>query len=127
MSRAVLLLLQHPTVVAAVPGELLDVDPALRGADVLNRLIEDCEAEPAISTARLLERFRDTPLHAYLNKLAIKPYWPDQRELDSDTAAADFRACLEALQRKSRRERLKFKDDEELKRYLRARYQKSDP
>ena len=64
------LLLQHPELIAALPGveglETLD-HPA---AQPLVRLIGMLRAEPTLSTAALVERFRDTPHHERLEKLA---------------------------------------------------------
>ena len=101
MSRAVLLILQHPSVVAGVPPEDFEFDEAAPGADVLLRLIGYCDIEPGISTARLVERFRDTPSHALLARLATRPYWPDGRELDETTAGEEFAHCIALLRRRS--------------------------
>jgi len=101
MRRAVMLLLQVPSVVTA--EQSLPVDPTQKGAEVLNNLLELCRADTSMTTARLLERFRDTPHYGYLTKLATKPYWPDHRELDQTTAIADFAHAMAALHNKSSR------------------------
>ena len=101
MSRAVLLALQHPPVVASVPPEEIEIDVAVPGGDVLTRLIGYCDREPAVSTARLLERFRETPSHELLRRLAVRPYWPDGRALDEETACREFAHCLDQLRRQS--------------------------
>jgi len=106
MSRAVLLCLQHPEVVTEIPQDEIEISLELRGADVLLKLIDYCHAEPAISTARLLERFSDTDHYPYLVKLATKPYWPDGRELIKSTADEEFINCLKRLKERSRRTRV---------------------
>jgi len=101
MSRAVLLALQHPAMITQQDTQILQVDPQHRGSDVLLKIIEHCQAEPTITTARLLERFRDSPTFGYLSNLAVKPYWPDNREIDEQTALAEFTHCLNQLQARS--------------------------
>ncbi|MEE9320806.1 MAG: DNA primase [Granulosicoccus sp.] len=100
MSRTVLLVLQFPDVVADQPAETFDFQEHLPGAGVLSRLIAYCEREPGITTARLLERFRDdTSTHAYLSKLAIRQYLPDAHELDHDKATTELTHCLTMLRK----------------------------
>lgn len=101
MSRAVLLCLQFPQVVREVPPDDFDISPNLPGADVLMKLIGYCDAEPDISTARLLERFKGGNRHGFLLKLAVKPYYPDARELDPDAAAREFIHCIGRLRQRS--------------------------
>ena len=79
-----------------------DINPELPGADVLLKLIGQCDADPSISTARLLERFNGTSTHPFLVKLAIKPYWPDARELDLKTATEEFAHCILRLRERSK-------------------------
>lgn len=101
MSRAVLLALQHPGIFAQLDHKAIAVDQSIRGADVLGEIIALCTSDPSISTARLLERFRDKPNHDYLSSLAVKPYWPDNRELDEATAEQEFMHCIKQLQQRS--------------------------
>ncbi len=103
MSRAVLLILQHPGIVNKLPPDAYEYDTSSRGADTLTRLIAYCDSEPEITTARLLERFRDTANHAYLIKLATKFYWPDGRDLDFDTALTEFNHVVVTLQKQSKK------------------------
>ena len=102
MSRAVLLVLQHPSVVATVPPDALEFDPEQRGADVLGRLIGACELDPGVTTARLIERFRGTSDEAVVAMLAVRPWWPDGRELDAATAADEFAHCMRRLGERAR-------------------------
>ncbi|MFK8082090.1 MAG: DNA primase [Granulosicoccus sp.] len=103
MSRAVLLCLQHPQVVQQVPPDDYEISAELLGADVLLKLIAYCDAEPSITTARLLERFADTDRYQYLVKLATRDYWPDRRELDEKTAINEFIHCIQRLRERSRK------------------------
>ncbi|MFK8075144.1 MAG: DNA primase [Granulosicoccus sp.] len=101
MSRAVLLCLQYPSVVQTIAPDDYDVNPELPGADVLLKLIAYCDSTPDITTARLLERFREGQNHAYLVKLATKPYYPDGRELDQSSAELEFAHCIGRLKERS--------------------------
>jgi len=101
MSRAVLLALQHPGTIANTAAHLSEIDEDIRGADVLKKIISMCTAEPDITTARILERFRDESNHDYLSMLAVKPYYPDNRELDETMAQDEFTHCLRQLQQRS--------------------------
>jgi len=103
MSRAVLIVLQHPLVVATLNGEANPVDASQRGADILNKLIADIQAEPTISTAIILERLRDLPEHTYLSGLAVRPLYPDGRELDDDSALSEFTHAIAQLRKRSGR------------------------
>lgn len=103
MSRAVLLCLQHPQVVGHVPADDYEISQELPGSDVLLKLIAYCDADSSITTARLLERFTDTDRYQYLVKLATKPYWPDGRDLDPQTAIDEFAHCIARLRERSRK------------------------
>jgi DNA primase len=102
MSRAVLLVLQFPDIVASQPAEAYEFDENLAGANVLMKLVGLCEAEPGMTTARLLERFRGTSDEPAVNNLAQRRWWPDGRELDSDTAEEEFAHCMSRLAEQSR-------------------------
>jgi len=103
MSRAVLLALQHPGVVLANGAENIQLESSLPGSDVLLKLITIVSSEPDINTARLLERFSDSARYEYLAKLAVKSYWPDNRELDEETARVEFTHALSQLQARSQK------------------------
>ncbi len=103
MSRAVLIVLQHPRVVASLEGEENPINPEVRGADILNQLIADIQKEPTLSTAIILERQRTRPEYNYLNQLATRPLYPDGRELDDDSALAEFQHAIAQLRKLSNR------------------------
>jgi len=101
MSRSVLLCLQYPSVVQSIPVDDFDINPTLPGADVLLKLIAFCDSSPDITTARLLERFRQSQSYSYLVKLATKPYYPDGRELDLPSAEQEFMHSIGRLRERS--------------------------
>jgi len=101
MSRAVLLALQHPAMVSRQKRDDQKIDRSIRGSDVLLLIIDYCQNEPEITTARLLERFRESPNHTFLSSLAVKSYYPDNRELDEETAETEFANSLDQLQARS--------------------------
>ena len=89
--------MQYPHLLRSVSSEQLAFDANAPGADVLTRLIAYCEADPGVTTARLLERFRDTKHYAYLTRLASRSYLPDGLELDEEQATTEFTHCLQRL------------------------------
>lgn len=102
MRRAVLLIVQNPSLVQTLEPEQYDFDASIRGADVLMKLIGLCDANPDITTGHVLEHFRDTKEWSALNKLAVTPYYPDERELDDESAKAEFSHCINELCKQSR-------------------------
>ncbi len=104
MSRAVLLCLQHPEVAIELPTtSAQSINTEWAGAHILQQLISSIQSDHTITTARLLERFRDTGQHAFLVKLATKAYWPDNRELDLQTAQTEFEWCIQRLLERSQK------------------------
>lgn len=103
MSKAVQLCLQQPSVVRAVPADDYEINPELPGADILIKLVGFCNDDPKISTARLLERFRDGNRYDYLVKLTIKPYFPDGRDLNEQGAISEYVHCIQRIRERSRK------------------------
>ena len=90
--RAITLLLHFPQAAAALHVEqLAGVDRP--GVDLLVDLIETVQSEPTMSTAGLLERWRDSQYGRHLGKLAAQEI-PDQDDFD---AAAELADCLHQL------------------------------
>ncbi len=89
LATAVSLLLQTPALAQSVdnPDELKQL--RIPGADVLTRMIELCRNRPDLTTAGLLESFRETPVHGYLGKLAIH-----NNLIDENVLARQFRETL---------------------------------
>ena len=101
--RAITLLLNHPEA-----GDKLDIEKlagsSRPGIDLLQYLIETVQAEPNITTAGLLERWRHDEQGRHLGKLAAVEM-PDEEEFD---AGEELTACLEQLAIAGRRERIDF-------------------
>jgi DNA primase len=101
--RAITLLLNYPDA-----GGKLDVEKlaglSRPGIDLLQDLIETVHAEPNISTAGLLERWRHDEQGRHLGKLAAVEM-PDEADFD---AAKELAECLDQLALAGRRERIDF-------------------
>jgi DNA primase len=99
--RAITLLLNQPDA-----GSKLDIEKlagvSRPGISLLQDLIETVQAEPNITTAGLLERWRHDEEGRHLGKLAAMEV-PDEEDFDSATELA---ACLEQLAIAGRRERI---------------------
>lgn len=101
--RAITLLLHHPAAGARLEIEKL-AGVSKPGVDLLQKLIETAQAEPNISTAVLLERWRHDEQGRHLGKLAAVEVPPEE---DFDPAA-ELLACLDQLAAAGRRERVDF-------------------
>ena len=75
-----------------------------KGTDLLQALIETVQAEPNITTAGLLERFRHDEQGRHLGKLAATEL-PADDEFD---AAAELIECLDQLAQAGRKARIEF-------------------
>ena len=71
---------------------------------MLIALIETVQAEPNITTAGLLERFRHDEQGRHLGKLAASEL-PDDEDFD---AAAELAECIDQLALAGRKERIDF-------------------
>ncbi|MBU2677311.1 MAG: DNA primase [Gammaproteobacteria bacterium] len=101
--HAITLLLNHPQA-----GVSLDVDKLAGvnrpGTDLLRALIETLIAEPNITTAGLLERWRHDDQGRHLGKLAAAAL-PLEEDFDP---AAELAECLDQLATAGRKERIDF-------------------
>jgi DNA primase len=101
--RAITLLLNEPRA-----GDNLDIEKlaglSRPGIDLLQSLIETVQAEPNITTAGLLERWRHHDQGRHLGKLAAVEM-PAGDEFDT---AGELAACLDQLALAGRRERIDF-------------------
>ncbi len=99
--KALALALQHPAAAAQIdPIQGLD-GVEQPGASLLRQLLEVSASNPQITTAGLLERFREDPAGRHLGQLAGVATLDEE-----DAAAAVLRDCLERIVTASRRERL---------------------
>lgn len=101
--RAITLLLHHPEAAAALDVECL-AGVSRPGTDLLRDLIETVQAEPHITMAGLLERWRHHDEGRHLGKLAAVEM-PPPEEFDP---AAELAECLQQLAVAGTRERLQF-------------------
>ena len=101
--HAISLVLNYPDAARKAAVEKL-AGMSRKGADLLQALIETVQAEPNITTAGLLERFRHDEQGRHLGKLAMTGL-PDDEEFDP---AAELAECLDQLAQAGRRERVDF-------------------
>ena len=101
--HAISLVLNHPAAGQKADVEKL-ADVHRKGTDLLLALIETVQAEPHISTAGILERFRHDEQGRHLGKLAASQL-PDDEDFD---AAAELAECLDQLALAGRKERIDF-------------------
>ena len=128
LALAVSLLLQNPELAQSVdsPDELEQL--RIPGADVLARIVELCRRQPGLTTAGLLESFRETPVHDYLGKLAMRSNLIDENVLEKqlkDTLnhLLEERHDLRRrnLLEKARQSELSAQESQELNELLKAR------
>ena len=101
--RAIALVLNYPAAGHRAHIEKL-ADVRRKGTDLLLALIETVQAEPNITTAGLLERFRHDEQGRHLGKLAATEL-PEDEEFD---AAAELAECIDQLALAGRKERIDF-------------------
>ncbi|QKT03173.1 DNA primase [Ectothiorhodospiraceae bacterium 2226] len=94
LRHAIALLLHRPSLAMRVrdPTRLGELET--RGAPLLLRLLEVIQAHPHISTAALLERWRETPEGVHLARLA---QWRPLLD-DDEAVAAEFDGVLQLLE-----------------------------
>ncbi|MBT8087669.1 MAG: DNA primase, partial [Gammaproteobacteria bacterium] len=101
--HAIAILLNNPAAAANLGVEKLGgVNRA--GVELLRDLIETVHAEPNITTAGLLERWRHDEQGRHLGKLAAVPL-PEDEDFD---ATAELAECLQQLALAGRRERVDY-------------------
>ena len=95
--------MNHPAAALKADVEKL-VGVHRKGTDLLLALIETVQAEPNITTAGLVERFRHDEQGRYLGRLAATELPMDE---DFD-AAAELADCMAQLARAGRKERVEY-------------------
>jgi DNA primase len=101
--RAITLLLNHPSAAEKIDLEKI-AGVGRPGIELLHDLIETAQAEPNITTAGLLERWRHHDQGRHLGKLAAVEM-PASEDFDP---AAELVDCIEQLALAGRRERIDF-------------------
>ncbi len=130
LTQAIMLVLHHPAAAAALPSypELAGV--ALRGVEVLVELLETARQNPGLTTAQLVERWRDRPEGARLSELAaleslVTDVGGAERELRTAVeklmAAAGPGRRLDALIAASRERKLTTEEQQEFQALLTQR------
>ncbi|HEY5654337.1 MAG TPA: DNA primase [Woeseiaceae bacterium] len=100
--RAIHLVLNHPDVARDVDPERLQ-NVSRPGVELLRKLIETLHGEPHLTTAGLLERWRNRDEGQHLGKLATMTI-PATDDFD---AAAELNECVSSLEVAGRKERVK--------------------
>ena len=101
--RAISLLLNHPQAALKLHAEQL-AGVERPGVELLTALIDAVQAEPSMTTARLLERWRHDENGRHLGKLAAVEL-PDDTDFD---AAAELTSCVQQLVVAGRKDRIDF-------------------
>ncbi len=101
--RAISLLLNDPAAAQHLDSAAL-TGVTKPGADLLRELIETVQADPTMTTARLLERWRGREDGRHIGKLAAVEM-PDSEDFD---IAAELRQCVAQLALAGKRERVDF-------------------
>lgn len=102
---AVGLLLQQPSLVTKIdiPDDLRHAD--IQGINILFELYDLIRSTPELSSAAILERWRDNEMGGYLNKLL---HWDIPGAEDKDTSLTMLQHALEKIQQKMKDQRLEF-------------------
>ncbi len=101
LRKGVCLVLQYPFVASHQAGKDLQFNTNSTGSQLFMRLIQICEQNPKMTTASLLEHFRETDHFSGLSKLAIHPLLPDDLEMSKEEALQMFADILQRLNRHS--------------------------
>lgn len=105
MRTAIALLLQYPTFAERIPADHPAIAGTQAGAEVLADLRARAAADPQITTARLLEPWRDTSEHRHLERLAAHPVATDPDDDRGETLTQVFDDALARLAEQDRRGR----------------------
>lgn len=103
LKRAVCLLLQMPQLTQSIEMQTPAFAADSVGGELLLNLISLCKGRPGISTAGLLEHYRDSPHFNGLCKLAAMDLLPDEFELSIEVAEHEFSDILTKLSQQSQK------------------------
>lgn len=92
MRLAIALLLQHPDLIRLVPQNWPSLPEAMPGAAILQQIIVVIREQPTLSTAALLEWWREHPEYHQVSKLAAMPISIPEGGVD-----AEFEGALQQL------------------------------
>jgi len=125
---AVAILVQHPELAAELDRSRLDGPGDLKGVDFLVQLIDFCASRPKVSTALVLEHWRDRPEGPFLAGLAARDLAGRAEQLGPALVesldrirALRIRARIAELQRQQAADGLTPEQADELRQWLRHR------
>lgn len=101
MRRAVALILHQPRLAQLIPQPEAIAGLEVRGGALLAEMVQVVLSRPEVTSARLLEHFRDSEHYSHLEKLAV---WQDS--VGEQGIEAEFTDLMTRLHRESLRERL---------------------
>ncbi len=101
MRRAVALILHQPRLAQLIPQPEEIAGLEVRGGALLAEMVQVVLSRPEVTSARLLEYFRDSEHYSHLEKLAV---WQDS--VGEQGIEAEFTDLMARLHRESLRERL---------------------
>lgn len=127
MRRAIALLLQNPTLAKVMPYTPELADANVPGASLLLAIQQHLLATPSLTTAQLLEYWRDLPEYSILSKLTLWDHQVAEEQLtqeflDTIRAIEDqyLQQRLESLQRKDQLSKLTVAERHEYAMLLKA-------
>ena len=91
--RAISMLLQNPDIANSIPSEVDLFAIKIKGMDLMNQLIKQCQSGAGVNTATLLERHRQQAHFSALEKLASHDHLVSEEQFESA-----FLALLTQLQ-----------------------------
>ena len=97
---AVAMIVQHPELAADPAVFVMDLPVELKGLNFLRQLIDFCAQRPHLSTAKLLELWRERPETPWLGQLAARELFGEKEEMPA--ALAQTMARIRRLQVKAR-------------------------
>lgn len=128
LALATSMLLQNPSLGTSVENLQSILGLRIQGSDILGGMIKTCQQQPDLNTARLLESFRDSRYHSYLEKLAMRPNYIDEevlveqfRDTIQRLLQSDFEQRLLELEQKARSVGLDAEEKREWMALLKAR------
>jgi DNA primase len=95
LTQAIMLVLQHPGAASAVASTPAWLDADTKGFPVLRELLETAQSEPKLTTAQLVERWRERPEGARLAELAGE----ESLVADARAAGRELASLLERIGR----------------------------
>ena len=123
--RAISLLLQNPRLAGSVPADIDLPSLPVKGMDLLLELLEHCRSNEQTTTGTLIERHRQEPHFAALEKLASHDHLLEEDEVEPAFVAnlkqlqdQAIEAQLEQLLEKSRHEMLSGEEKQLLNQLL---------